>query len=66
MEEVLASVPMYTWGRGDFGQLANGSDQNISAPMPSGMIRDVDIVHAAANLYNTAFVTGDWEHVEHA
>ncbi len=59
MPEQIATSPVYQWGRGDFGQLAYGSDQSASAPQPSSLLWDHRVVSAAANLYNTAVVTGE-------
>lgn len=49
---------LYAWGRCDFGQLANGKDQNIAHPVPCNVAIDFNVVHASANLFNTACITG--------
>ncbi|KAK9831792.1 hypothetical protein WJX74_009408 [Apatococcus lobatus] len=57
-----ASAPqpyLYSWGRCDFGQLANGSDSYVAHPSPCSIARDFNVIHASANLFNTACITAD-------
>lgn len=49
---------LYAWGRCDFGQLASGKDQNVAHPLPCNVVSDFNVVHASANLFNTACITG--------
>lgn len=59
MAETSASEPyLYAWGRCDFGQLANGKDQNTAHPSACNVVSDFNVVHASANLFNTACITG--------
>ena len=49
---------IFTWGRGDLGQLGTGQDQSASQPALVNAVEDKDVAHVAASVYNTAFITG--------
>ncbi|KAL3687154.1 hypothetical protein R1sor_013463 [Riccia sorocarpa] len=54
-------VPVYAWGRGDFGQLGLGDESDRNHPVLVESLVDKDILHVAAGDFHTAFVTGDGE-----
>ncbi len=49
---------VYAWGRGDLGQLGTGGEGSTSSPQRVQVLDRKVILHAAANLFNSAFVTG--------
>ncbi|OAE31917.1 hypothetical protein AXG93_4485s1040 [Marchantia polymorpha subsp. ruderalis] len=52
---------VYSWGRGDFGQLGLGDESDRSFPSLVQSLADKDILHVAAGDFHTAFLTGDGE-----
>ncbi|CAM6124002.1 unnamed protein product [Calypogeia fissa] len=55
------SVSVYSWGRGDLGQLGLGDEGNHSHPTLIPNLADKDILHIAASDFHSAFLTGDGE-----
>ena len=49
---------MYAWGRGDLGQLGTVGEGSTSSPQRVQVLDRKVIMHVAANLFNSAFVTG--------
>ena len=49
---------IYTWGRGDMGQLGSGRHEDIFYPQQPEALYNRQIVYATANLFNTIFVLG--------
>ena len=49
---------IFSWGRGDLGQLGTELDQSQSQPVLVQAVEDKDIAHVAASAFNSAFVTG--------
>ena len=49
----------YSWGRGDLGQLGSGPADACLTPTKIEDLDGRDIVHAAGNLFNSAFLTGE-------
>ena len=49
---------VYAWGRGDLGQLGSGGEGSTPTPQRVQVLDRKVILHAAANLFNSAFVTG--------
>lgn len=49
---------VYSWGRGDLGQLGLGDEGNHSLPTLIPNFEDKDILHVAASDFHTAFLTG--------
>eukprot|EP00959_Pyramimonas_sp_CCMP1952_P327961 6866206-Pyramimonas_sp.AAC.1 len=58
-EVTHGEVEVYTWGRGDFGQLAQGSEQTMTAPTLAKPLVEKRVTHVSSNLYHTAAVTGE-------
>lgn len=51
-------ITVYSWGRGDFGQLGLGDESDRSFPSLVQSLADKDILHVAAGDFHTAFLTG--------
>ena len=49
---------MYAWGRGDLGQLGTGGEGSTPSPQRVQVLDRKIVLHVAANLFNSAFVTG--------
>jgi alpha-tubulin suppressor-like RCC1 family protein len=49
---------VYSWGRGDLGQLGLGDEGNYSQPTLIPNLADKDILHIAASDFHSAFLTG--------
>ncbi|KAG6544026.1 hypothetical protein Mapa_014549 [Marchantia paleacea] len=58
---MLECEAVYSWGRGDFGQLGLGDESDRSFPSLVQSLADKDILHVAAGDFHTAFLTGDGE-----
>ncbi|KAK3275781.1 hypothetical protein CYMTET_16107, partial [Cymbomonas tetramitiformis] len=54
-------VGTYSWGRGDFGQIGQGSEADISTPIQIEVLREKCIVHVASNVFHSCVVTADGE-----
>eukprot|EP00873_Tetraselmis_striata_P043108 jgi/Tetstr1/463372/TSEL_008294.t1 len=54
-------VQVLVWGRGDLGQLGNGAASCAPSPEAMESLAGKDVVHVAAGMYNTAFLTADGE-----
>lgn len=52
-----AEIELYTWGRGDLGQLGQGKENNVSVPSVITTLKDSQLIHLAGNLYHSASVT---------
>ena len=49
---------VYAWGRGDLEQLGTGGEGSTSSPQRVQVLDRKVVLHVAANLFNSAFVTG--------
>ena len=49
---------IFSWGRGDFGQLGTELDLSQPHPVLVQAVEDKDIAHVAASVFNSAFITG--------
>lgn len=49
---------IFSWGRGDLGQLGSELDQSEAQPVLVQAVEDKDIAHVAASVFNSAFITG--------
>jgi alpha-tubulin suppressor-like RCC1 family protein len=49
---------VYIWGRGDFGQLGNGSDTNAWVPQRSEQLEGKNVVLSCSSVFHSAFLTG--------
>ena len=49
---------IFSWGRGDLGQLGTELDQSQSQPVLVQAVEDKDVAHVGASAFNSAFVTG--------
>lgn len=49
---------IFSWGRGDLGQLGTERDQSEPQPVLVRAVEDKDIAHVAASAFNSAFITG--------
>ena len=49
---------IFSWGRGDLGQL--GTELDLSQPQPVLVqaVEAKDVAHVAASVFNSAFITG--------
>lgn len=54
-------MQVLVWGRGDLGQLGNGAASCAPSPEAMESLAGKDVVHVAAGMYNTAFLTADGE-----
>ena len=52
---------MYTWGRGDLGQLGQSTDKNFTWPALLHTLRNKQIMHVSANIYHSAALTVEGE-----
>ncbi|DBA87172.1 TPA: hypothetical protein ACH3X2_005178 [Trebouxia sp. C0005] len=52
---------IFSWGRGDLGQLGTERDQSEPQPVLVRAVEDKDIAHVAASAFNSAFITADAE-----
>ena len=50
---------IFSWGRGDLGQLGSGLDSSRTQPALVAAVEDKDVAHVAASIFNSAFVTGE-------
>lgn len=53
-----AGTEVYTWGRGDCGQLGSDAAQDSAAPTAIDSLHGRDIVNAAVGALHAAVVTG--------
>ncbi|KAL3150238.1 hypothetical protein ABBQ32_000096 [Trebouxia sp. C0010 RCD-2024] len=73
-DPTLYSVPMsvdhtslrggthiFSWGRGDLGQLGTGLDSSQPQPVLVQAVEAKDVSHVAASVFNSAFITADTE-----
>ena len=49
---------IFSWGRGDLGQLGTELDLSQPHPVLVQAVEDKDIAHVAASVFNSAFITG--------
>ncbi len=49
---------IFSWGRGDLGQLGTEGDQSELQPVLVRAVEDKDVAHVAASVFNSAFITG--------
>ena len=49
---------IFSWGRGDLGQLGTNRGQSESQPVLVQAVEDKDVAHVAASVFNSAFITG--------
>ena len=49
---------IFSWGRGDLGQLGTERDQSEPQPVLVRAVEDKDVTHVAASVFNSAFITG--------
>lgn len=50
---------IFSWGRGDLGQLGTELDLSQLQPVLVQAVDDKDITHVAASVFNSAFITGE-------
>ena len=50
---------IFSWGRGDLGQLGTGLDTSQSQPVLVQAVEAKDVSHVAASVFNSAFITGN-------
>lgn len=55
---LFAGGKVFTWGRGNSGQLGHGDILNTSLPKPLSFFDDYVITQAAAGWSHSAFVSG--------
>ena len=60
-KSLTSDIITYTWGNGDMGQLGLGSTVNHSTPQLLEALNGREIVSAAGNIFNTAFLTGGYQ-----
>lgn len=53
-----AGTHIFTWGRGDFGQLGTERDTNENQPVLVTAVESKDVAHVAASVFNSAYITG--------
>ena len=53
-----AGTHIYSWGRGDLGQLGTEHDTNESEPVLVTAVESKDVAHVAASVFNSAYITG--------
>ena len=49
---------IFSWGRGDLGQLGTQRDQSEPQAVLVRAVEDKDVAHVAASVFNSAFITG--------
>ena len=49
---------IFSWGRGDLGQLGTDRDQSEAQPLLVRALEDRDVAQVAASVFNSAYVTG--------
>ena len=49
---------IFSWGRGDLGQLGTERGLSESQPVLVHAVEDKDVAHVAASVFNSAFITG--------
>lgn len=50
---------IFSWGRGDLGQLGTGLDSSQPQPVLVQAVEAKDVSHVAASVFNSAFITGE-------
>ena len=53
-----AGTHIFTWGRGDLGQLGTERDTNETQPVLVTAVESKDVAHVAASVFNSAYITG--------
>lgn len=53
-----AGTHIFSWGRGDLGQLGTDRDVNETQPVLVRAVDAKDVAHVAASVFNTAYITG--------
>ena len=53
-----AGTHIFSWGRGDLGQLGTGSDISEHQPVLVQAVESKDVAHVAASVFNSAYITG--------
>lgn len=50
---------VFSWGRGDLGQLGTELDLSQPEPVLVQAVEAKDVSHVAASVFNSAFITGE-------
>lgn len=50
---------IFSWGRGDLGQLGTGLDVSQPQPVLVQAVEAKDVSHVAASVFNSALITGN-------